>query len=573
MRPRRIRLVWSLLAVLLATALIPLFVTAFVLIDINRESLESARREHELQMAASLASRLDGSLSRARHAVSLAAEELAPRVPSARSGTRVRLSMVRSVFVPRIAGEIVAFRYTAAAGSRSQVGSLEGFKEAAVEEAFFEAFAAVMEGGGIASVPVDLSGGAAPAPGAVVAAPVVRSGAITGAVAALLDLRETWRRGVNPVAADYVVFALGPGGELLAKTNLPEELEEGALRRMEIVQRFLTSGVKFSETMPLSVPGPEGPRELLAASAPTEAGWGLFVMVDRSLAYLAVEEMKWQVWRWASFAVALSGIAAVVAAGLVTRPLKALVEGARRLSRGEFGSAVEVHSRSEMGELADTFNLMSEEIRNHIQRLDKALEENQKLLLGTIRALAAAIDEKDPYTRGHSERVYRYSLAIARHLGMSRSDERNVMISALLHDVGKIGIEDAILRKPAALTDQEFQIMKRHPEKGAHIMEPLIQMKEIIGGIRNHHERWSGGGYPDNLKGEEIPLLARIIQVADSFDAMTTTRPYQRAMKFEAGVARIQELAGIVFDPVVVHAFHGAWIAGDIKVEPRPSFA
>ncbi|HXI02828.1 MAG TPA: HD domain-containing phosphohydrolase, partial [Candidatus Saccharimonadales bacterium] len=382
---------------------------------------------------------------------------------------------------------------------------------------------------------------------------------------------ETWRRRVASVATDYALFAVGPGGELIARANLPPDLADGDVKRLEIVQRFLESAVKFSETAPLTLPGPHGDREMLGASSPTNAGWGLFVLVDRSLAYLAADEMQWQVWRWAVVAVALAVLAAILSAGLVTRPLKALVEGARRLAAGDFGTSVEVRSRSEMGELADTFNLMAEEIRNHIQRLDQALDENQQLLLGTIRALAAAIDEKDPYTRGHSERVYRYSLAVARHMGLGKTEQREVMISALLHDVGKIGIEDAILRKPAALTDDEFQIMKRHPVKGAHIMEPIIPMREIIGGIRHHHERWSGGGYPDNLKGEEIPLLARIIQVADSFDAMTTTRPYQRAMKFEAGVARIRELAGIVFDPAVVQAFQEAWVAGDIRTEARPA--
>jgi HD-GYP domain-containing protein (c-di-GMP phosphodiesterase class II) len=155
-------------------------------------------------------------------------------------------------------------------------------------------------------------------------------------------------------------------------------------------------------------------------------------------------------------------------------------------------------------------------------------------------------------------------------MGLSKGELRNVVVGALLHDVGKIGIEDAILRKPSALTDEEFRIMKRHPEKGAHIMGSIPQMREIVGAIRNHHERWSGGGYPDNLRGEQIPLVARIIQVADSFDAMTTTRPYQRAMKPEAGVARIRELAGIVFDPKVVDAFHEAWVAGEIRVESRP---
>lgn len=573
--PRRIRLVWFLLAVMLITSLAPLFITAFVLIDINRESLESVRREYELQVAASLASHIEGSLARARHTVEIAAEQLTKRVPPPGSRAKVRSSSVHPVLLPRLTGEIKILRYTSAAGSRSEVGSLESVTGAdldAVEKALFEAYAAAIQEGRVDALPVNLAGpGHEPSPGAVVAVPVVRNGEKAGVVTALLDLRETWHRGVSHVGADYTIFALGPSGDIIARTNLSDELSRGAYRRLEIVQRFLGSEVRFSETMPLSVPGPGGMRELLGASSPMSAGWGLFVLVDRSLAYQAAEEMRWQVWRWSAFAVALAAIAAVVAAGLVTRPLKELVEGARRLARGEFGEPVETRSRTEIGELAETFNLMSEEIRNHISRLDKALKENEYLLLGTIQALAAAIDEKDPYTRGHSERVYRYSRAIARHMGMSRKEERDVMISALLHDVGKIGIEDAILRKPSALTDEEFQIMKRHPAKGAHIMEPLLQMRNIIGGIRNHHERWTGGGYPDNLKGEEIPLLARIIQVADSFDAMTTTRPYQKAMKYEAGVARVRELAGIVFDPKVVEAFHGAWVAGDIRVEARPS--
>ncbi len=573
--PRRIRLVWSLLAVLLTTALVPLFITAYALIDINRESLEAARREYEMELAASMASRLDGALVRVKRTVIVAAKELQNRVPTAESHAPLRASSIHPVLLPRLTAEIAVMRYTSASGSRIQVGDAGqsvAVDESSIEEAFFAAFAAAMEGESVAALPVDLSvGEGGSEPGAIVAEPVVRDGSVVGVVAALVDLREAWSRGALPVGTDYAVIALGSQGELIAGINLPGDLTAEELRRLDIVQRFLTSAVKFSETMSVSFHGPGGRRDLLGASAPTTTGWGLFVLVDRSLAYLAAEEMRWQVWRWASFAVALAAIAAVVSAGLVTRPLKALVEGARRLAKGDFGTTVEVRSRSEMGELAGTFNLMAEEIRNHIHRLDRALRENEFLLLGTIQALAAAIDEKDPYTRGHAERVYRYSLVIARRMGLTKKQQRDVMISALLHDVGKIGIEDAILRKPAALTYSEFQIMKKHPEKGAHIMEPLLQMREIVGGIRNHHERWTGGGYPDNLKGEDIPLLARIIQVADSFDAMTTTRPYQRAMKFEAGVARVRELAGIVFDPKVVNAFQDAWVAGEIRVDARPS--
>jgi putative nucleotidyltransferase with HDIG domain len=283
--------------------------------------------------------------------------------------------------------------------------------------------------------------------------------------------------------------------------------------------------------------------------------------------------MRRSVSQWALFAVALAVVCALGFAGMITRPLKALVDRTRRIAQGDFSARAEVRGSRELGELAGTFNLMTEEIRNYIDRIKQAAEENNQLFLGTIKALAAAIDEKDPYTRGHSERVHRFSVAIARRLSLDKQQMRNVTVGALLHDIGKIGIEDAILRKPASLSDKEFEVMKRHPLKGAHILAEMPQMKDIVPAMRNHHERWSGGGYPDNLKGEEIPLIARIVQVADTFDAMTTNRPYQRAMRGDAAVARVQELSGIVFDPRVVAAFKEAWMAGDIRADAASTAA
>jgi len=571
---RRVRLVWLLLGVMLAAALAPLIVSAYFLIDINREALESARREYEMQAAVVIAARLDSTLSFSQRLAATAADAIAPSVSGSGPHARLQAEAAREAMEPHLGEEILMMRFTAPSGSLAQVGSSEGLDADAIQEGFFTAFAAAIGDARQAVVPVRLAlpakAGRSPRPGAVVAVPVVKGGEPSGVVAAVVDLQEAWKRGLQIVGADYTVLALDPDGEILAQSNMPEDLEGGTHKKLEIVRRFLTSTVKFRETMPVSVPGAFGGRELLVASAPTDAGWGLFVLLDRNLAYYAAEEMRIQVIRWSAFAIALAAIGAVLAAGFVTRPLKTLVEGARRLGRGEFSEPVDVRSRGEIGELADTFNSMAEEIQNHIQGLNAAAEENQQLLLGSIRSLAAAIDEKDPYTRGHSERVHRYAVAIARHMGLSKAEIREVMIGALLHDIGKIGIEDAILRKPAALTDDEFKIMQRHPAKGAHIMDSIPQMKTIIPGIRNHHERWSGGGYPDNLKGEEIPRIARIVQVADSFDAMTTTRPYQRAMRPEAGVARIRELAGIVFDPKVVDAFQQAWISGDIKPETKP---
>src|SRR5262249_44916978 len=148
----------------------------------------------------------------------------------------------------------------------------------------------------------------------------------------------------------------------------------------------------------------------------------------------------------------------------------------------------------------------------------KAAEENRDLFLGSIRMLAAAIDEKDPYTRGHSDRVAKYSVHIGRQLGLADEELETLQISALLHDVGKIGVDDRVLKKPGALTPEEFHIMRQHPSKGANIMRPVPQLKNMLPGIELHHEQVNGEGYPYGLKGDQIPLMARIIGVANTFD-------------------------------------------------------
>jgi HD-GYP domain-containing protein (c-di-GMP phosphodiesterase class II) len=135
--------------------------------------------------------------------------------------------------------------------------------------------------------------------------------------------------------------------------------------------------------------------------------------------------------------------------------------------------------------------------------------------------------------------------------------------------VGKIGVDDAILKKPGVLTPEEFEVMKTHTTRGAAIMSEIPKMKEILPGLRSHHERWKGGGYPDGLSGEQIPLMARIIAVADTFDAMTTDRPYQRAMTLEAAHARINQLKGVALDERVVEAFNRAFLSGEIRSDTR----
>src|SRR5256886_9306323 len=198
---------------------------------------------------------------------------------------------------------------------------------------------------------------------------------------------------------------------------------------------------------------------------------------------------------------------------------------------------------------------MTDQIEQFVGDLQRSANENHELFLGTVKALAAAIDGKDPYTRGHSERVSRFSVATAQGLGLTENEIERIRVSALLHDVGKISIDDRVLKKPAALDDDEFELMKTHPQKGFKIMSQIPAMKEFLPGMYMHHEMVNGEGYPQGLKGDEIPLMAKIVAVADTFDAMTTDRPYQQAMKFEAAIERIQSFVGTRYDPSVVSAF------------------
>ena len=185
--------------------------------------------------------------------------------------------------------------------------------------------------------------------------------------------------------------------------------------------------------------------------------------------------------------------------------------------------------------------------------------ELEELFRSSIRAVVFAVEAKDRYTRGHTERVTEYSVMSARELGLSRSDVKKVEIASLLHDVGKIGIPDTILGKPGKLTDEEFEIVKSHPVRGTEIMAPIGAMREIIPGIRHHHERYDGLGYPDKLRGKEIPLLGRIIAVSDVFDALTTDRPYRGAVSVDETLEYLQSNAGYQFDPEVVEAFCTAY--------------
>ncbi len=183
------------------------------------------------------------------------------------------------------------------------------------------------------------------------------------------------------------------------------------------------------------------------------------------------------------------------------------------------------------------------------------VEQQQKNFLLTVSALANAVELRDAYTSKHTNRVTDYALFLADELGLSSLERRHIAVGTPLHDIGKIGIEDSILRKPGKLTEEEFEIMKTHTIRGYEILKDLPDMGPCLPIVRNHHERWDGRGYPDALAGERIPKLARIVAVADAFDAMTTDRPYRPALPLEVAFAEIRDKAGTQFDPDMARAF------------------
>jgi HD-GYP domain-containing protein (c-di-GMP phosphodiesterase class II) len=338
------------------------------------------------------------------------------------------------------------------------------------------------------------------------------------------------------------------------------------MSRLEVVRQFLEVRGRAAATVAFGIPAKGGSLKMLGtyARVPDDSGWGVIVQVDESKAYYSAIDMRNRSLGLVGVVAVLAALLGLLFAGQITRPIQQLAVAARRLAGGEFETRVPVRSSNEVGILADAFNQMGSEIQKAIDETRRQAAMNKELFMGSIRMLANAIDEKDPYTRGHSERVAFYSAMMAKHLGMSPDEVERVHLSGIIHDVGKIGIEDKILRKAAALTDEEYEIMKQHPTKGAHILDAVPLLKQMAGAGLMHHENVDGSGYPDGLKGDQIPLLGRIVSVADAFDAMTTDRPYSKAMTYDAALARLRFLAGKKFDSKCVEAIVRAHAAGDL---------
>jgi putative nucleotidyltransferase with HDIG domain len=195
----------------------------------------------------------------------------------------------------------------------------------------------------------------------------------------------------------------------------------------------------------------------------------------------------------------------------------------------------------------------------------EAVQDLQDQFVALLKSLSETIDARNSHTRGHSKNVARYALAVARQMKWAPDRRHRLEIAALLHDVGKLGVEAFILAKPASLDEVEMAAIRYHPLLGVRILESVRQLADIIPFIRHHHERFDGNGYPDRLKGEDIPLEARILSVADAYEAITSNRPYRRARSPQEALQEIRKGIGTQFDPRVVEAFESAFANGQLE--------
>jgi HD-GYP domain-containing protein (c-di-GMP phosphodiesterase class II) len=410
-------------------------------------------------------------------------------------------------------------------------------------------------------------------PAFVMAVPLQVNDQFSGMLAAVVSLDGILRRLQETSVRGRVVFVVDHSGHIVAHPD-SRQFVPGADARTgsAVVNQVLglPKGLRTTETLRRFTTQENGHQAEMVGTYSTipDLNWAVVAQrsLDKAREDAGVTELNAQALKFVlvvTFAALILGY--LFAVGIST-PIRALAASTRAISRGDFRQRTPVQGAAEISELAETFNSMAGDIEQFVEQLKQAATENHDLFLGSIRMLAAAIDEKDPYTRGHSGRVAKFAVIVGQQLGLPAPELDKIRISALLHDVGKIGVDDNVLKKPGKLTPEEFDLMKQHPLKGANIMRPVAQLKEMLPGIELHHEHMDGAGYPHGLRGDAIPIMARIIAVVDTLDAMTTNRPYQTAMDLEFAMNKIVLLAGTKFDPAVVDALDRAVRAKKIRL-------
>ena len=564
---------YLILAVLLLISVVPIYFYSSKVEMINRERLITNERLLQNTVARSLADDIAQHQNSSRMMMANLSSALQVASSGDITGERVEAPELRALLENYVSSSNDVAYATLLNSEAKGISAGRIAPDAFLQRELERAYAAAREGRGYSGEALVVGSGKDSRTVIVVSVPVTSSGSFLGMLGSVVDLQFLIRRLQEVSRGGLTPYVVDSAGRLVAGAA-PDYATGQDMTNLDIVRNFVDQGSKaqfVAATNEFNVGQGRNAVKMLGTYSPvSNLEWAVVVQKPRQEAYRAVYEMQRSARIWAFLAALISIIIGIIAARTITNPLQILTDSSRAIAQGDFSQRVRLKSRTEFGELAATFNTMSEELEQFVFDLKRAANENRDLFLASIQMLAGAVDEKDPYTRGHSDRVTRYSMMIAKEMGLTESEIEVVRISAQLHDVGKIGIEDRILKKPGALTEEEFEIMKTHTTKGANILRPVLQLQEMIPGIELHHESLDGRGYPHGLKGDQIPQLARIIAVADTFDALTTNRPYQQARDAEAALKVIQSLSGKRLDPTAATAIHAIYGRGEIKIPRQP---
>jgi len=575
---RRIRLLYIVLGVLLLVGLLPLAFAGVLLSGRSGDELRSVEGRYQAQLVQDKARQIELYGQRYRDVVTglVRAFEIAGGIKELNDEAYDKRLQKTLQEDPNL----IALALWPVDGKLHRAFQPDVIKLEEVDQRVSEVLAHMNGRGLVVSRPQIIRSGQEMA--LTIAAPVLGgadSHDVVAAVVAIVSFQEVFHAVQQPTSKSErelldaglpVVFVVDQNGRAVAHPEASVAFSGKPMTDLKVVQDWQESGAQVQSALaPFSAMRDGRKVEMLGSYATAEldknSRLGVIAIQDEAAALVSVSDMRWQTLLISLVVGGLTILIGIFFAKKLTHPVRELADGAQRIAAGDFSQRIEVTGRTELGALGNSFNLMTDQIERFIKDLQQSAEANRELFIGTVKGLAAAIDGKDPYTRGHSERVSRFSIAIAQRLGLTDDEIEKIRISALLHDVGKIGIDDSILKKPSALTDEEYEIMKKHPQKGYKIMSQIPAMKEFLPGMYMHHEMVDGKGYPQGLKGDEIPMMGRIVAVADTFDAMTTERPYQKAMEFDDALARIESFVGTRYDPAVVAALNEACKEGQIR--------
>src|ERR1035438_7015738 len=559
--PARIPLLYVILGVLLAISVLPMYFYSAQIETMNRERLKT----NEMLLQNTVTRSLADDISQHQEALHMMLANLSSWIQvmmlANPSGSDLN---AQKLLTPELRAMLENFVSSSndIAYATLLNGNAKGISAGRIEpDAFLQrelerAYQAAREGRVYSGQPLMVGSGKSARTVMLVSSPIMYGGRFLGMIGSVVDMDYLIRRLQQVSATGLMPYVVDSQGRLVAAAT-PQYATGQDMSHFEIVRSFVGEGSKaqLAATREFTVSDGKTTTEMLGTYSPvTSLDWAVVVQKPREDAYRGIYEMQRTGRLLAWLAVFVSVGLSFLSARRITRPLQVLAQSSRAIARGDFSQRVHLKTRTEIGELATTFNTMSDDLEQFVEDLKRAAEENKNLFMGSIQMLAGAVDEKDPYTRGHSDRVTKYSMMIAEEMGLNSGFLEILRVSAQLHDVGKIGIEDRILKKPGALTPEEFEIMKTHTTKGANILRPVPQLTEMLPGIELHHEALNGRGYPYGLKGDEIPLLARVIAVADTFDALTTNRPYQQAHDPIEALRIIDNLSGKRLDPRAVTA-------------------